>query len=95
MIWEELVFALVLFSIVVILFILTKVNRAVRLLNNRINLQSSIIKKLRKAREGGDLESADPNVLMKEILVKEFGGKDLESADPDTLMKEILDKEFG
>lgn len=95
MIWEELVLGLVLFSVVVILLILTKVNRAVRLLNNRINLQSSVIKQLRKAQEGGDLESADPNALMKEILVKEFGGGDLGSADPDALMKEILDKEFG
>jgi len=68
LILEELVLSLVVLTIFVILLILTKINRAVRLLNNRINLQSSMIKQLRKAQE-----VADPNVLMKEILDKEFG----------------------
>jgi hypothetical protein len=73
MITEGLVLGLVVFSIFVILLILTKINRAVRLLNNRINLQSSMIKQLRKAQEGGDLEAEDPEALLKRILDKEFG----------------------
>jgi len=73
MILEELVLSLVVLSIFVILLILTRINRAIRLLNNRINLQSSMVKQLRKAQEVGDLEEADPDAILKEILDKEFG----------------------
>lgn len=69
---EGLVLSLLVFSVFVILVILTKINRAVRLLNNRLNIHSSLIKQLKKSQEEG-LEIPDQENLLKQILDKEFG----------------------
>jgi hypothetical protein len=61
-------------SILIILLIVARLNRAVKLLNNRVNIHSSLLKKLKKslAEQGEAVERADVEEALKEILDREF-----------------------
>lgn len=62
------VFGAMVFSVLIILFIISKLNRAIKLLNNRVNIHSSLIKQLKE----GELEEADQDEVIREIIEKDF-----------------------
>ncbi|MEK6589158.1 MAG: hypothetical protein AABZ11_00605 [Nitrospinota bacterium] len=64
----EIVFGAMVFSVLIILFIISKLNRAIKLLNNRVNIHSSLIKQLKE----GELEEADQDEVIREIIEKDF-----------------------
>jgi hypothetical protein len=64
----EMVFWAMIFSVLIILFIISKLNRAIKLLSNRVNIHSSLIKQLKE----GELEEADQDEVIREIIEKDF-----------------------
>jgi len=66
----DLVFVMLVFSLLAIIFVISKLNRAIKLLNNRINLHSSTLKKMKKEIE--DDVSFDEEEAIQGILDKEF-----------------------
>ena len=64
----EVVFILLVFLTVIILFIISKLNRAIKLVNNRINIQSRLIKKLQS-----DTKEDDADKILRQIIEKDFG----------------------
>jgi predicted PurR-regulated permease PerM len=64
----ELVFGAMVLSVLIIIFIISKLNRAIKLLNNRVNIHSSIIKKLKDEQP----EDADQDEIIRKILEKDF-----------------------
>lgn len=67
----DLVFTLLVFSLLAIIFVISKLNRAIKLLNNRINMHSSVLKKMKKDIEEGGV-SFDEDDAIKRILDSEF-----------------------
>lgn len=65
----EMVFGAVVLSVFIILFIISKLNRAIRLLNNRVNIHSSLIKKLKKHEEP---EEAEQDEIIRSMIEKDF-----------------------
>lgn len=65
----DLVFILLVFSILAIIFVISKLNRAIKLLNNRVNMHSNVLKKMRKELQGDSLDAED---AIKNILDHEF-----------------------
>ncbi|MEK6545720.1 MAG: hypothetical protein AAB257_09450 [Nitrospinota bacterium] len=65
----EIVFGAVVLSVLIILFIISKLNRAIRLLNNRVNIHSSLIKKLKKHEEP---EDAEQDEIIRSMIEKDF-----------------------
>ncbi|MBI3601262.1 MAG: hypothetical protein HY097_11580 [Nitrospinae bacterium] len=64
----ELVFGAMVLSVIIMLFIISKLNRAIKLLNNRVNIHSSIIKRLKEEKP----EDADQDEVIRKILEKDF-----------------------
>ncbi len=64
----EMVFGATVLSVLIIIFIVSKLNRAIKLLNNRVNIHSSIIKKLKEEKP----EDADQDDVIRKILEKDF-----------------------
>lgn len=67
----DLVFILLVFSLFAIIFVISKLNRAIKLLNNRINMHSNVLKKMKKDIEAGGV-SFDEDDAIKRILDSEF-----------------------
>ncbi|OGV97624.1 MAG: hypothetical protein A3I04_03655 [Nitrospinae bacterium RIFCSPLOWO2_02_FULL_39_110] len=65
----EMVFGAVVLSVLIILFIISKLNRAIRLLNNRVNIHSSLIKKLKKHEEP---EESEQDEIIRSMIEKDF-----------------------
>ena len=65
----EIVFGAVVLSVLIILFIISKLNREIRLLNNRVNIHSSLIKKLKKHEEP---EDAEQDEIIRSMIEKDF-----------------------
>ncbi len=65
----DLVFVLLVFSLLAIIFVMSKLNRAIKLLNNRVNLHSNTLKGLKKDKNDGSLDAED---TIKRILDSEF-----------------------
>lgn len=72
----DLVFVMLVFSMLAIIFVISKLNRAIRLLNNRVNIHTDTLKKLKKniTSEGDDSDyvTFDDEKTIKEILDREF-----------------------
>lgn len=64
----EMVFGAMVLAVLIIIFIISKLNRAIKLLNNRVNIHSSIIKKLKDERP----EDAGQDEVIRKILEKDF-----------------------
>lgn len=65
----DFVFVMLVFSLLAIIFVISKLNRAIKLLNGRVNLHSSTLKSLKRGGKGGSLDAED---AIKRILDKEF-----------------------
>lgn len=65
----KLVFGAVVLSVLIVLFIISKLNRAIRLLNNRVNIHSSLIKKLKKHEEP---EETEQDEIIRSMIEKDF-----------------------
>lgn len=65
----KMVFGAVVLSVLIMLFIISKLNRAIRLLNNRVNIHSSLIKKLKKHEEHGEAEQDE---IIRSMIEKDF-----------------------
>ena len=67
----DLVFVILVFSILAIIFVISRLNEAIELLNNRVNMHSGILKKMKKEnKEVGmpfDEEDAIKNILDSEF----------------------------
>ena len=65
------VFVMLVFSILAIIFVISRSNEAIKLLNNRVNMHSGILKKMKKwNKEVGmpfDEEDAIKNILDSEF----------------------------
>ncbi len=66
----DFVFVMFVFSILAIIFVISKLNRAIRLLNNRVNMHSGALKKLKKEQE--ESITFDEDDAIKKILDSEF-----------------------
>jgi|GEM_PF-2211971 len=69
--WSEGIFIA---SILIILMVVAKLNKAIKLLNNRVNIQSSILKQLKKnaAQQGEVVDGADVEEALKSVLDRNF-----------------------
>ena len=67
----DLVFVMLVFSILAIIFVISRLNRAMKLLNNRVNMHSGILKKMKKEKKevGTSFEEED---TIQNILDSEF-----------------------
>jgi len=65
----DLVFVMLVFSILAIIFVISRLNHAIKLLHNRVNMHSNTLKKLKKAKEEVPI---DEDEVIKQILDKEF-----------------------
>lgn len=65
----EMVFGAMVLSALIMLFIISKLNRAIRLLNNRVNIHSSLIKKLKKHEEP---EETEQDEIIRSMIEKDF-----------------------
>ena len=65
----DLVFVMLVFSILAIIFVISRLNHAIKLLHNRVNMHSNILKKMKKAKEEVPI---DEDEVIKQILDKEF-----------------------
>jgi len=63
----DLVFVMLVFSILSIIFVISRLNHAIKNLNNKVNMHSNILKKMKKGKEGVPVDKA-----IKRILDKEF-----------------------
>ncbi len=67
----DLVFVMLVFSILAIIFVISRLNRAIKLLNNRVNIHSGTLKKMKKEiKEAGT--SFEEEDAIKNILDSEF-----------------------
>ena len=64
-----LVFVMLVFSLLAIIFVISKLNRAIKLLNNRVNVHSEALKKMKKDKKG---KSLDAEEAIKRTLDTEF-----------------------
>lgn len=67
----DLVFVTLVFSILAIIFVISKLNRAIKLLNNRVNMHSGALKKIKKEIKDVGV-SFDEDDAIKSILDNEF-----------------------
>ena len=65
----DLVFVMLVFSLLAIIFVISKLNRAIKLLNNRVNVHSEALKKMKKDKKG---KSLDAEEAIKRTLDTEF-----------------------
>lgn len=65
----KLVFAAMVLSVLIVLFIISKLNRAIKLLNNRVNIHSSLIKRIKEEQPD---ESDDQDEVIRKIIEKDF-----------------------
>lgn len=61
-------------SILLILWVIAKLNKAIKLLNNRVNMHSSLLKRLKKqaAAQGEVVEREDLDLALKAVLDRDF-----------------------
>ncbi len=64
----KLVFGAMVLSALIILFIISKLNRAIKLLNNRVNIHSSLIKGIKD----GQVADDDQDEVIRKIIEKDF-----------------------
>ncbi|MBI3583909.1 MAG: hypothetical protein HY096_08170 [Nitrospinae bacterium] len=64
----KLVFGAMVLSALIVLFIISKLNRAIKLLNNRVNIHSSLIKGLKDEQVGEE----DQDEVIRKIIEKDF-----------------------
>lgn len=64
----KLVFGAMVLSALIVLFIISKLNRAIKLLNNRVNIHSSLIKGLKDEQVGDE----DQDEVIRKIIEKDF-----------------------
>ena len=67
----DLVFVMLVFSILAIIFVISRLNHAIKLLHNRVNMHSNILKKLKKTQKE-EVPTYDEDEVIKQILDKEF-----------------------
>jgi predicted Holliday junction resolvase-like endonuclease len=65
----DLVFVMLVFSILAIIFVISRLNEAIKLLHNRVNMHSNLLKKFKKAKKGAPVDDEE---LIKQILDKDF-----------------------
>lgn len=65
----KLVFGAMVLSALIVLFIISKLNRAIKLLNNRVNIHSSLIKRIKEEQPD---ESEDQDEVIRKIIEKDF-----------------------
>jgi len=65
----KLVFGAMVLSALIVLFIISKLNRAIKLLNNRVNIHSSLIKRIKEEQPA---ESEDQDEVIRKIIEKDF-----------------------
>jgi|TARA_B100000315_G_scaffold131616_1_gene121164 predicted Holliday junction resolvase-like endonuclease len=65
----DLVFVMLVFSLLAIIFVISKLNRAIKLLNNRVNMHSTTLKEIKKDKEVG---MHDEDEAIQQILDREF-----------------------
>ena len=65
----KLIFGAMVLSALIVLFIISKLNRAIKLLNNRVNIQSSLIKRIKEEQPD---ESEDQDEVIRKIIEKDF-----------------------
>jgi len=65
----KLVFGAMVLSALIILLIISKLNRAIKLLNNRVNIHSSLLKKLKDEQPD---EAEDRDDVIRKIIEKDF-----------------------
>lgn len=53
----DIVFVLLVFSLLAMIFVISKLNRAIKLLNGRVNLHSSTLKRLNRGEKDGSLDA--------------------------------------
>ncbi len=63
------VFGAMVLSALIVLFIISKLNRAIKLLNNRVNIHSSLIKRIKEEQPD---ESEDQDEVIRKIIEKDF-----------------------
>ena len=64
----KLIFGAMVLSALIVLFIISKLNRAIKLLNNRVNIHSSLIKGLKD----GQVDEGDQDEVIRKIIEKDF-----------------------
>ncbi|MBI5748423.1 MAG: hypothetical protein HZA00_04800 [Nitrospinae bacterium] len=64
----KLIFGAMVLSALIVLFIISKLNRAIKLLNNRVNIHSSLIKGLKDEQVGDE----DQDEVIRKIIEKDF-----------------------
>ncbi len=69
--WTEGIFVL---SVLIILVVVAKLNKAIKLLNNRVNIQSAALKQLKKmtAAQEEIADGEDVDEALQEILNRNF-----------------------
>ena len=67
----DFVFVMLVFSILAIIFVISRLNHAIKLLHNRTNMHSNILKKLKKTQKV-EFPIYDEDKVIKQILDKEF-----------------------
>lgn len=65
----KLIFGAMVISALIVLFIISKLNRAIKLLNNRVNIHSSLIKRIKEEQPD---ESEDQDEVIRKIIEKDF-----------------------
>jgi len=65
----KLIFGAMVLSALIVLFIISKLNRAIKLLNNRVNIHSSLIKRIKEEQPD---ESEDQDEVIRKIIEKDF-----------------------
>ena len=63
----DLVFVILVFSILAIIFVISRSNEAIKLLNNRVNMHSGILKKMKKGNKKMGMPFAEEDAI-KNIL---------------------------
>lgn len=64
----EFIFAAMIISVAIILFVISKMNRAIKLLNSRVNIHSSVIKGLKETR----LKDVSNDNTIREVIERNF-----------------------
>ena len=65
----KLIFGAMMLSVFIAIFIISKLNRAIKLLNNRVNIHSSLLKKLKDEQPD---EAEDRDDVIRKIIEKDF-----------------------
>ncbi|HAP68000.1 MAG TPA: hypothetical protein DCQ99_09590 [Nitrospinae bacterium] len=65
----KLIFGAMMLSVFIAIFIISKLNRAIKLLNNRVNIHSSLLKKLKDEQPD---ETEEQDEVIRKIIEKDF-----------------------